>query len=194
MKKKSKGFTLIELIMTLAITTLIIGVVYAFFNVSNRTLTTTELNSQLQDDARLIQEVLVLIGTDGTGINEIIDESGNTIEKYTDFFTAQNINNNERLNLTSIKLNLEDGSICTLEYDSTTRILSSTIGSGVKEILSKNVESFSIRPLDIRMIDLSTDPLFADATGVEFNISLNKEKGYSEVDYPISVITKFRNQ
>lgn len=194
MKKRTKGFTLIELIITLAITTVVLGAVYTFFITSSKRLATTEVRSEMQGEAEGIQRVLLVIGTDGTGISKVIDETDATLEKYTEAFTETDIENNKRLKVKLLEIALEDGSICTLEYDSTTKILSSKIGSGIKQVLSRNVQEFSIRPLDIRMKKLSDDPAFANSTGLEFSINLNKKKGYSEVDYPISIITKFRNK
>lgn len=194
MKKRTKGFTLIEVIITLAITTVVLGAVYTFFITSSKRLATTEVRSEMQGEAEGIQRVLLVIGTDGTGISKVIDETDATLEKYTEAFTETDIENNKRLKVKLLEIALEDGSICTLEYDSATKILSSKIGSGIKEILSRNVQEFSIRPLDIRMKKLSDDPTFANSPGLEFYINLNKKKGYSEVNYPISIITKFRNK
>lgn len=193
MRLKAKGFTLTELIITLAITTLVIGVIYTFFISSNKTLSAIEIRSQLQEEGKDIQELLMTIGTESKGISKLVDESGNSISKYSEGFSEDDIDSNNKLKLNSIELILIDDSICTLEYDISTKILSSK-KDGVKEILSKNVEEFSIRPLDIRMVDLSNAPLFVDCPGLEFNINLKKKKGYSEVYYPITIITKFRNK
>lgn len=193
MRLKAKGFTLTELIIILAITTLVIGVIYTFFISSNKTLSTIEIRSQLQEEGKDIQELLMLIGTESKGISKLVDESGNSISKYSEGFSEADIDSNDKLKLNSIELIFIDDSICTLEYDSSNKILSSK-KDGVKEILYKNVEEFSIRPLDIRMVDLSDEPLFSDCPGLEFNINLKKKKGYSEVYYPIAIITKFRNK
>jgi prepilin-type N-terminal cleavage/methylation domain-containing protein len=193
MRLKSKGFTLTELIITLAITTLVIGVIYTFFISSNKTLTSIEVRAQLQEEGKDIQELLMTIGTESKGISKLVDESGNPIYKYSEGFLESDMDSNNKLKLSLIELILIDNSICILEYDSSTKILSSKI-DGVEKILSKNVEEFSIRPLDIRMVNLSDEPLFINCPGLEFNINLKKKKGYSEIDYPITIITKFRNQ
>lgn len=198
MKTKAKGFTLIELIIALAITVLVMGAIYTFFISSNKTLSTTEVRSELQEEAKNIQEILVVIGTEGKGINNVVDGTGNIITNYSEGFASQlEVDNNKKLQLKSIELNCEDDFTRTFIYDDADNTLLYRIkdkdGNVSEEILSRNVDEFSIRPLDIRMVDLDT-ALFSEATGLEFNINLNKKKGYSDVDYPISVITKFRNK
>lgn len=195
MKIKAKGFTLIELLIALAITSLILGVIYAFFISSSRTLTTTEIKSELQGEAQQIEQLLVKIGTEGKKVKSIVDGTGTTITKYSEVYRVpEDIDNKNKLTLSSLEIEYADGTICLLEYNRATKTLSSQEGSGVKTILSKNVQEFSVRPLDIRMVDLSVEKLFENAPGLEFNITLEKTKGYSDVDYPISTIAKFRNK
>ena len=48
MRKKTKGFTVLELIITLSLTVVVLGVVYTFFFSNSKTLAKTEINSDLQ--------------------------------------------------------------------------------------------------------------------------------------------------
>ena len=68
MVKKSTGFTLIELIITLALTILTLGVIYTFFFSSNKTISTTELSLELQSEAEVIQKELIELSTQATEI------------------------------------------------------------------------------------------------------------------------------
>lgn len=203
MKKKSTGFTVIELVITLAITTMIIGVAYTFFFTNNKTLNTTEINSELQYEAENIEKILLNLGTQAKNI-EIVDskESDDTSNKYSALPIDVDEEDKYKRKIENLTLNYEDGSklililtgnVLTIQFNDSTGISSVPITT-----LSTNVKKIKIRPLDVRMIVNQDDDVFTSkkldtAPGLEFNITLAKKKGYSDVKYESTVLVKFRN-
>lgn len=198
MRKKTKGFTVLELIITLSLTVVVLGVVYTFFFSNSKTLATTEINSDLQLESESIQKELLLYGTQAEGINKInnitltdnnkynyeesLDDDGKldvTELKFkigTEYFTFVYDKGNNKLNLKKVK---EDG----------TEVMDSEVE--LPKVLSSNVIEFKVRPLDYRM---NPSGSFNETTGLEISLILNKKKGYSDVTMPVSVIVKFRNK
>lgn len=204
MKKKSTGFTVIELVITLAITTMIIGVAYTFFFTNNKTLNTTEINSELQYEAENIEKLLLNLGTQAKNI-EIVDNiaANDPLNKYSLLPINSVEEKNYKKSINNIVLNYEDTSRFELTLESNGTLKTSfNDESGTSDIaetiLSTNVIDIKIRPLDVRMIVNEgiikmESTLLSDSPGLEFNITLAKKKGYSDVKYESTVLVKFRN-
>lgn len=198
MRNKTKGFTLLELIITLSLTVMVLGVVYTFFFSSSKTLTTTEINSDLQSESEVIQKELLFYGTQAEKIIKIIDYNDiNFISKGYDSLS----DTNGKLAVTEIKFKVESDYF-TFLYDINKNTLTlkkvderdtevTNTSSEFPKVLSSNVKEFKIRPLDYRM---NPSGKFKDTTGLEILLVLNKKKGYSDVTIPLSVIVKFRNE
>lgn len=194
---KKSGFTLIEMIIVMALTTLILGILYSIFHAGNKVFSDADVRSTLQMDARNIQEELTSIGMQGIGVTDIkINESSYDNDhkpyvdkKYSDMQTniiraieikaynkdseySRDENGNENIsNLQTYNITFNDGILA--------------VGS---KVLSKNVESFNVVPQN-------TDDSFANASSIEFNIVLRSKRGFSKVpDYPITVKVTFRNK
>lgn len=199
MGKRSRGFTVLELILTLSLTVVVLGVVYTFFFSNSKTLTTTEINSDLQLESESIQKELLFYGTQAEGISKINGITITNSNKYNYDNSASA--NNGKLDVTEIKLKIgedyftflynESNNTLTLKKvnEDDTNIVDSTLN--LPKILSTNVTEFKARPLDYRMNPTGN---FKEATGLEFSLVLNKKKGYSDVTMPVSVIVKFRNK
>lgn len=204
MKKKSIGFTVIELVITLAITTMIIGVAYTFFFTNNKTLNTTEINSELQYEAENIEKLLLNLGTQAKNI-EIVDNiaANDPLNKYSLLPINSVEEKNYKKSINNIVLNYEDTSRFELTLESNGTLKTSfNDESGTSDIaetiLSTNVIDIKIRPLDVRMIVNEgiikmESTLLSDSPGLEFNITLAKKKGYSDVKYESTILVKFRN-
>ena len=186
MKTKAKGFTVIETIITLAITVVVLGSIYLFFLTSNKTLTSTEINSQLQSEAEIIQNNILRIGDEAVGLTSIRSEGNEVIGKeYSDF--SPSLSN--KLTIDSLKFQSGSGaniSYNEIKYENTTLTVDGNI-------LSKHISEFKVRPLDLNMVD-SSEGKFSNTTGLEFSIKLIKSRGYSKVEYPLTIIVKFRNK
>ena len=197
MRKKTRGFTILELIITMSLTVIVLGVVYTFFFSNSKTLATTEINSDLQMESEGIQTELLRFGTEAEGLSEINNIKITDANKYK----YVDLPGEGKLDVTKLtfKIGLEYFSFA-YESENKTLTLNKVNESGtvisdtslrLPKDLSKNVSEFKIRPLDYRMNENGN---FKEATGLEISLVLNKKKGYSDVTMPISVIVKFRNK
>ena len=198
MKTRANGFTLLEVIISLAITVLVMGVIYTFFFSSNRTLSVTKINSILQDEGEVIEKELFNLGTQAQGIINVNGKSAESIKYGSSVDIDISENEKYKLSTTSMELSYENGDkaiINLINSQLTVKVIKND-GTVVvpTKILSANVTEFKIRPLDVRMVSATENSYFSKAPGVEFSIMLNKEKGYSNVEYPVNLIVKFRNK
>jgi prepilin-type N-terminal cleavage/methylation domain-containing protein len=198
LKTKAKGFTLLELIITLSLTVLVLGVVYTFFFSNSKTLSTTEINSDLQLEAEAIQKDLLMYGTQAEGISKI-----NGVELITtkDMEYSSISASDGKLDVTEIKLKVGADYFTFLYNEINNTLTIRKVNEEDREVidsklnlpkeLSNNVSEFKVRPLDYRMNPTGN---FKDALGLEISLVLNKKKGYSDVTIPVSVIVKLRNK
>ncbi|WP_291651841.1 type II secretion system protein [Clostridium sp.] len=198
MRKKTKGFTVLELILTLSLTVVVLGVVYTFFFSNSKTLAKTEINSDLQLESEVIQKELLLYGTQAEGISKLNNVTIKDTNKYN---YEGSIDDNGKLDVTELRFKI-GAEYFTFIYDKGNNklVLKKVNEDGTEvtdsklnlpKILSSNVTEFKVRPLDYRM---NPNGNFNDATGLEISLVLNKKKGYSDVTMPVSVIVKFRNK
>lgn len=197
MRKKTRGFTVLELIITLSLMVIVLGVVYTFFFSNSKTLTTTEINSDLQMESEGIQMELLQYGTQAEGISEINNTKITASNKYN----YEGLSDNGKLDISQItfKIGVEyfrfiynsANSTLTLNKVNESGTVISDESLRLLRDLSKNVTEFKVRPLDYRMKPSGN---FMETTGLEISLVLNKKKGYSNVTIPISVIVKFRNK
>lgn len=195
MKDKTRGFTLIEVIITLAITVIVLGVIYTFSFTSQKMLSSTQINAVLQDDGRDIENSLVDIGMQSKGIKtvngtETVDASGvGTTKYYGNLLTGKKLQITGEISMIGhddlrYSFELDGNQLSLIKYGSTTST----------KILSKNVDKMEIRPLDINTVTDRANSYFANAPGLEISITLKKKEGLSEITYPVSTIVKFRNK
>lgn len=214
MKRKSKGFTLIEIVISMAISAVVLSVIVTFFITNTRTLSTTDIKSTLQQEGEVIKEALVKSGTQSNGINELslgrgndvltVRQSNSTAISYGDlqvndgtpeansvatneigFIQYTDPANESAKKYISFKLVKKELSMVTVE------------GSNIEtKVLSKNVESFRITPSDaakILVANRSTHS-FNTTESMGIDIKLIKKQGGNEVSYPISMNIVFRNR
>jgi len=197
LRKKTRGFTVLELIITLSLMVIVLGVVYTFFFSNSKTLTTTEINSDLQMESEGIQMELLQYGTQAEGISEINNTKITASNKYN----YEGLSDNGKLDISQItfKIGVEyfrfiynsANNTLTLNKVNEAGTVISDESLRLPRDLSKNVTEFKVRPLDYRMKPSGN---FMETTGLEVSLVLNKKKGYSNVTIPISVIVKFRNK
>ncbi|WP_195266646.1 prepilin-type N-terminal cleavage/methylation domain-containing protein [Clostridium sp. 1001275B_160808_H3] len=198
MRKKAKGFTVLELILTLSLTVVVLGVVYTFFFSNSKTLAKTEINSDLQLESEAIQKELLLYGTQAEGISKLNNVTIKDTNKYN---YEGSLDDNGKLEVEELRFKIGE-EYFTFIYDKRNNKLTlkkvNKDGDEVTDsklnlpkILSSNVTEFKVRPLDYRM---NSKGNFKETTGLEISLVLNKKKGYSDVTIPLSVIVKFRNK
>ena len=187
MRGKKRGFTVLELIITISITVIILGVIYTFFYSNSKTLATVEINSDLQIESELIQKELLTYGMQADKIIKINDIEIRENNKYG---YDKIINTNGKVDVNELILNVENKHYI-FSYKKDEKKLSLKKPGEDEKDLSSNVTEFKIRPIDYRM---NINGNFHETTGVEISLILNKKKGYSDVSIPVSVIVKFRNK
>lgn len=207
MKRKIKGFTLIEVVVSMAISAIVLTIITTFFITNTNTLSLIDIKSTLQQEGENIKEALVKSGTQSKGI-ESISFNNNMVLLSSD----SNCNYSNKLNANVITdknantalidqihfINYDNAT--NAEYDISFILVNSELvmtSNGTSKVLSKNVESFRIKPTDA--INLTTDASRIAATfdktkGIGVVINLYKKIGLNEVLYPISMNIEFRNK
>lgn len=207
MKNKSKGFTLVEVIISLALTVVILGVVGTFFIINSKTISEADARSTLQREGETIQNSLIdkvgqcdkisslsigaglvdsstvsystaltdLVLTDSAKVDEIVFHDDVAL------FSNPSDDNNVTFNQTGNRLTL------TVTESATGNILS-------EKVLSENVDSFKIIPLDLNNVPNRATTHFNTTPGIKVVIVLKIKKGYTNVTYPVNTIVKFRNR
>lgn len=187
---KKKGYTLLELIVSISLILIVLGVIYTFFLSNTKTIITTELGVDLQIEAQNIQDAILKYGTESKGISKINDITLSKSNKYDYNEEGQDLSsNNGKLDIKEIVFNVDDKSI-TFKYNSQNKELK-LIENNNEKIIGKNIESFKVRPIDYK---INKEGNFYETKGLEFSIILSTKKGYSSVKSPLSIIVKFRNK
>ena len=186
---KKKGFTLIEIMVVLAISVLIIGVVYTFYNTNNRALSTAEVKSTLQTEGNAIQKELLTIGTQAKGIVAI---DGNVAAQYSDAgevdsFTLQVYDENGKTTNYIFELTGSANKAGAKQLKIYKK--GNSAGATVK---SENVKSIEVKPLDLT--SASGNPDIKTASGIQVTFNLYIQKGFNKTEYPVTTIVKFRNK
>lgn len=193
---KKKGFTLIELIIALALTLVIIGVVSTFFISTIKTFKRAEMRSNLQGEAEQIESLLLTVGTQSEGIEEINNLNITSSQRR---YYREILSENGKIEVDNIKFKLLN-EYYILEYEKSTGKLKvkkeNSWGQELKEEgypkdLSTNISEFTIRPIDFRM---NEDGSLYEAKAIEINLTLKDIKGKSGMEVPVSLIIKFRNK
>lgn len=189
MKNKSKGFTLIEVIIAAALLILVLGIIFTILKANNGMLSEVDIKSTLQEEGETIQTDLSSIGMQSTGISDCVTQDGVSVvdKSYSEFNSIQSTKKIGQVKL-EVKLDTSD-IIYNFKYDESSKTLSMLKGSATSgKTLSTNVESFNIKTIDTNNNSLRK------ATYVEFDIILKKKMGFTEVEYPVSVVVNFRNK
>lgn len=182
--KHKRGFTLIEVVVVLAITVLIAGVIYTFYNSNNRTLSSAEAKSIIQTEANEIQKELINIGTQATSIS-ITDGDESDAKKFQ--FTAyDNMDKTSRTTYVFERSSSVSGEP-TKDGEQIYNMYIYKDGSSDKgQSKSKHVKSVKIKALDGKNIN--------DSSNVEITVNMYIKKGLNVYDYPITTIVKLRNK
>lgn len=194
--KKNKGFTLIELIIAMALTIVVIAVASTFFISTIKTFKRVEVSSNLQLEAEKIESLLVEVGMQSEKIEEI---NGLTITSIEQRYYKEILPENGKLQTEEIKFKLLN-EYYILDYDKETSTLNARRFNnggeeltewGYPKILSTNISEFTIRPIDFRMNEGGS---LYGTNGIEINLNIKDIKGKSGVEMPFSLMVKFRNK
>ncbi|WP_160675238.1 type II secretion system protein [Clostridium sp. C8-1-8] len=164
---KKKGFTLIEVILVLALMSVVLGVIYQFFLSSSRSLNEAEIRSNLQFEGQHIQDSFTKYGSQGNSITTL---NGTTPQAVS-----------TQVNLNNLTISLYDGTDHVgYTYDNGTKTL--TENHGVNKILSNKISSITIKTLEDENYDV--------ASGITVDVTL-EDKG---IQYSITSKILFRNK
>ncbi|MGL5416014.1 MAG: PilW family protein [Clostridium sp.] len=168
-KKKRLGFTLIELVATMAIVGILMTVVFSLFSSSSSMLTVAEVDNELQNESRM-------------AVNLIEDD----LKFGSKIKLENNLVENAEVKGKTIEFQRKDSAgilqIYRYKFEEDTKELKKykverTVSEGASETevemgtLSKNVEEFEVKYLDTKVF--------------EINIKLAKNK--SEYEYKSSI-------
>lgn len=203
---KRYGFTLIEMIIVLAVIVIILMLAGNIFTTGNRIFADSDAKTTLQMQAQTIEEKISEVGMEAIGIASIKDESGNqttgsgvqiTEVSYGELnltdINGVDSENNEWLAINEITINyIEDENnmavsttaAVLLKYDRNQRRIFTKDGE-----LQGEVESVRIKPIDIE----NTDGTFKNTNSIAISIMLYKKSGFIEKKYPVLITIKFRN-
>ncbi|HBJ1647416.1 UNVERIFIED_ORG: prepilin-type cleavage/methylation domain-containing protein [Clostridium botulinum] len=171
-----KGFTLVELIIVMALTLIILGMIFQMFNTNNRIMSDVDIKSTLQNEGQAIQEKLSEIGMQAISIecdgeNDVklliinsLNESGEKCKfKIEVEKKEENKNENNNFYISEFKSNNnENGEI----------------------LKSKRLFTDNLKKINVSQDDKSA----------ELEIVLCKKRGYSSIEYPLRIKFTFRNK
>lgn len=187
MKKKKPGFTLMEMIITIALTVIILGIASSMFIAGNRVFSSSDVKTTLQIEGQAIQEKISDIGMQATGIVE-------PIEPYKWNSDTNEIDN---ILINSYYKTTEAGASYDLNIEKRDSGKTYKDGSKIYELrigntpISGNVQSLKI---DSGVITAYKNNTLKNINSIEFTILLRKEKGYSDVKQTINFRVAFRNK
>lgn len=203
---RRKGFTLLELIIVMAITVVILGVIYTFGAVSQRTLGNAEVKSTLQNEGDIIRKELLSIGTQGKDIT-FIDNSPSIRVAYDTVDATRTDAYKNSLGITKLTfrvypvattlslMNTYTFEIRTDPTDNKKKLYLKNDTSGYEKVLSENVTQMRITPLDYQTVPSNKSLTHFDtASGLQITVEMHIKKGYSDVTYPVTTIVNFRNK
>lgn len=168
MRKKNKGFTLLELIIVLAITGIIMSIVVSIFMTGNKVFSNSDIKTTLQMDAKDIQERISNICMQANSIeyvngNKETGEIKELVLKLDDTNKAKIQISNDELNINGFKVPSKVSSM---------------------KINKKIVDEVYKKNYDLSKFD-----------SIDFNIELEGKKPFDDdVIYPVKFTVTFRNR
>lgn len=190
--KKKKGITLLEVIITIAVTLLFMSLIYPIFLSGNKKLIKLDMETTLQMDSTTIENEITKLLVQSNGIIKITAIDGIDVKE------EKSINN-----IGQLEFIVESTSGEKYEYifENTneqtvgnkklyTLVLSKKkVGEDESKresrVLSENVEFFKVE---------TADKNFSKANYVNININLYYKKGVAEIEHPIESLVTFRNK
>jgi prepilin-type N-terminal cleavage/methylation domain-containing protein len=199
-KRKTNGFTLIEIVISMAISLIVLIIISSFWITNSNTLQIANMRSDLQREGEKIQTRLMDNGGASIGISNIslgagIDPQSPESSNGVGFLTPPT----DSLDVNKLEFDLyrtEDpaGGRIQVPFIYEDRTLSFIDRSGNTVILSENVDTFTIKPLDATTQTDDTLKNFNATIGIQVDIGLRVKRGRNEISYPVSTIIKFRNK
>lgn len=207
MRKTRRGFTLVEIIVTMAIMALVATVIFTIFFTNNNMLKNTEIKSELQRDGDEIAEKFVKYGSQSVCLNSIGEGLGSEIDYETkrqrinEFITNlpedDGYSTIKKISLLVPKNNIDQVTTygnCDrydLVFDNNKLWIENNDGVlNNKELLSENIEKIGIKLIGF---DSNCEHL-KDVKGISLKVKFKKKKGNNdEITYELTNDINFRN-
>lgn len=177
MGKKRQGFTLLEVMIALALTLVVIGIANPMFITGNKVFSDSDVKSTLQIEGQAIQEKISDAGMQAISIKSLTLNNNQELEdiKFNNYTDEQGTIGTFEIRIEDTQKLYKDGS----------HIYNIYIGN---QLVSSNVKNIT---LDINNANAQ---VLQNVNSIEFNIWLRKEKGYSNVDQKLDFRVAFRNR
>lgn len=209
LRSKKKGFTLVELIITMALALVVTGAIFSFFIVSKKISTQTEVKSDMQRDASKAQETIIDVGTQADGLDDL-RLSGNrpvNTDAALGFVTIGSYSSDPKFNngaLSGIKtfsfnlpkglslynITLADDDYLKFVYtiDNNNRLICEIYkvsGAAEDKVEQKdvceNVSDITVKPINWESLK-TKDPsteMYSNVSGLKITINLEMSRGFS---------------
>ena len=174
-KNNSKGITLVELLIAIAIFTTVIAIVYSIYIGNIKFINKENIKTQLQNEAQVIDSTFSQLSMQSEGI---VDSSLYGTDEFKEVsYIALEYQGKV------VKWIVEEN-ILKLQIISNYKLENQKIDSEYN--ISENVKYFAIKSVD--KDDLKSSKI------INVKIELEKKKGFSKVNYPFSMMVTFRNK
>lgn len=169
MENRKRAFTIIELLLVLALSAVVLGVVFSFFLSNTKTINGTGVNSDLQEEAQDITQKITKDLMEAKTISSIIAAD-----------------NSDAITRTSCDISRLDIDFLTGDRISYILTGNDLTKSGEINSMGKDVKSLNVEALDGRS--------FSQTRGVKITINLSKDFANKTYEYKVSTNIIFRNK
>lgn len=170
MNKKKPAFTLLELIIAMAITITVLVIAGSMFTTGNKVFSDSDVKSTLQLEGQVIQEKISDIGMQGS---EVVSASSDEQSGEVDVIIKSYIKSDDIPRY--FKIQKSDKNL--IINEDTDKNCSD---SDNDQIISENVDALKVDG--------------SNPNSLKFDITLTKKKGYSDVSQTIAFTINFRNK
>lgn len=184
--KKKNGFTLLEMIVVLAITVIITLVIYTFYTSNSRTLTGAEAKSSLQFEGNQIQKDLLNYGAQAESV--VVSGAYDDVRRLS-FSVPTSDDNLNRKGQDNYVFELSNP---TQTKDNTT-VYQMKIYKDGENTTDLRPVSYNVQRLQIKNAENSKATLNT-ASSVIITVNLYTQKGLNTVEYPVTTVVKLRNK
>lgn len=185
-KKKKPGFTLIEMIIVLALTVIVLGIASSMFITGNKVFSDSDVKSTLQIEGQAIQEKISDIGMQATTTQAVTVDTSGTNEIKDIRISSYIYDEDGTPTLHNFIIKKEDSG--KTYKDGISKIYKLWIDD---ILISSNVKNVM---LDNNTITAANANTLKNINSIEFNILLRKEKGYSNIEQSVDFRVAFRNK
>lgn len=179
MKFKSKGFTLIEIMVSTAILSVLLSIIFSIFISTQKNIKKTEIKSELQLNAKKLLECINRTMQAGY-IYSISNNNVNFINSTS-----------ENLIIDNIVLKNDDGETFTFNLDKNTHKLFYNYNNGQ---FNKSDVIENVNDIKVSIINGELETTYKECKSLKLSITLAKNGPYKDiVDYVVTTNIYFRN-